>query len=83
MSVSSSDLFTGDYPPGFLSPVLHRVGNNLIYFIDGIPPDAEERVSSRRDRRLLCLAVPLDGIADELILGQVSTGLHLVVHVPL
>jgi hypothetical protein len=29
--VSSSDLFTGDYPPWFLSPVLHRVGNDHVY----------------------------------------------------
>jgi hypothetical protein len=49
MSVSSNDLFTGDDPPVLLSPVLHRVGNYLVDFIDGIPPDAEERISSRRD----------------------------------
>src|SRR5271157_6348260 len=33
--------------------------------------------------RLLCLPMSLQGVADDLILGRIATGLHLVVHITL
>lgn len=51
--MSSRALFTGDGPPGFLATAPHRVLDDLIQLVGGIPEDAEHGVGPGPRRSLL------------------------------
>src|SRR5487761_2631811 len=50
MSVSSSALLTGDHPPGFFPPLLHRVGNDLVQLVGGVVHRSDGSQSGTRLR---------------------------------
>src|SRR4051812_47817267 len=47
MSVSSRALFNVDVPPRILSPPPHRIGDDLIELVGGVPHRTEDRIGFR------------------------------------